>query len=59
MSLFYSARNTPQEQRAKYRGVVAADESILDVEIGAQVDPGELVRAAMEWHFNPETGSAS
>jgi acyl-CoA synthetase (AMP-forming)/AMP-acid ligase II len=35
---------------------VAAD--ILDLEIGAQPDPDEFVRAAMEWHFNPETGSA-
>jgi phenylacetate-coenzyme A ligase PaaK-like adenylate-forming protein len=22
------------------------------------MDPGEFIRAAMEWHFNPETGSA-
>jgi hypothetical protein len=56
--VFYSARSTPQEQHAKYRGVVAVDESILDAEIAAQVDPGELVRAAMERHFSPETGSA-
>ena len=32
--------------------------SILDLPIGARPDPDEFVRAAMEWHFNPETGSA-
>jgi hypothetical protein len=31
---------------------------ILDLPIGARPDPDEFVRAAMEWHFNPETGSA-
>ena len=30
---------------------------ILDLPIGARPDPDEFVRAAMEWHFNPETGS--
>src|SRR5260370_32888705 len=32
--------------------------SLLDLPLDAQVDPGEFIRAAMEWHFNPETGSA-
>jgi phenylacetate-coenzyme A ligase PaaK-like adenylate-forming protein len=31
--------------------------NILDLPIGPQLDPDELVRAAMEWHFGPETGS--
>jgi phenylacetate-coenzyme A ligase PaaK-like adenylate-forming protein len=31
---------------------------MLDPPIGARLDPDEFVRAAMEWHFNPETGSA-
>jgi phenylacetate-coenzyme A ligase PaaK-like adenylate-forming protein len=31
---------------------------ILDLPISAQPDPEEFVRAAMEWHFTPETGSA-
>lgn len=31
---------------------------ILDLQIGAAPDPDEFIRAAMEWHFNPETGSA-
>lgn len=31
---------------------------ILDLPIGTRPDPEEFVRAAMEWHFNPETGSA-
>lgn len=33
-------------------------ESILDLAIGTGPDPDEFVRAAMEWHFNPETASA-
>jgi phenylacetate-coenzyme A ligase PaaK-like adenylate-forming protein len=33
-------------------------ENILDLPIGARPDPDEFVRAAMAWHFNPETGSA-
>ena len=33
-------------------------ESILDLAVGARPDPDEFVRAAMEWHFNPGTGSA-
>jgi phenylacetate-coenzyme A ligase PaaK-like adenylate-forming protein len=33
-------------------------ENILDLPIEARPDPGEFVRAAMEWHFNAETGSA-
>jgi phenylacetate-coenzyme A ligase PaaK-like adenylate-forming protein len=32
--------------------------NILNLPIDAQPDPDEFVRAAMEWHFNPETGSA-
>lgn len=32
-------------------------ESVLDQPLSAVRDPGEFVRAAMEWHFNPETGS--
>jgi phenylacetate-coenzyme A ligase PaaK-like adenylate-forming protein len=30
---------------------------VLDLPIAAQPDPGEFIRAAMEWHFSPETGS--
>jgi phenylacetate-coenzyme A ligase PaaK-like adenylate-forming protein len=30
---------------------------ILDLPFDIQPDPDEFVRAAMEWHFNPETGS--
>ncbi|MFL6056609.1 MAG: AMP-binding protein [Actinoallomurus sp.] len=33
-------------------------ENILDLPLDARPDPDEFVRAAMEWHFNPETGSA-
>jgi phenylacetate-coenzyme A ligase PaaK-like adenylate-forming protein len=32
-------------------------ESVLDQPLSAVRDPGEFVRAAMEWHFSPETGS--
>jgi phenylacetate-coenzyme A ligase PaaK-like adenylate-forming protein len=32
--------------------------NMLDLPIGARPDPDEFVRAGMEWHFNPETGSA-
>lgn len=30
---------------------------ILDLPFDERPDPDEFVRAAMEWHFNPETGS--
>lgn len=30
---------------------------VLDPPDGEQPDPDELVRAAMQWHFSPETGS--
>lgn len=30
---------------------------ILDLPIDVRPDPGEYLRAAMEWHFNPQTGS--
>ena len=32
--------------------------NVLDLPIDAQTDADEFVLAAMEWHFNPETGSA-
>lgn len=32
-------------------------ENILDLPHDARPDPDEFVRAAMDWHFNPETGS--
>src|SRR5258708_32588589 len=35
-----------------------ASHSLLDLPLGARVDSQEFIRAAMEWHFNPETGSA-
>jgi phenylacetate-coenzyme A ligase PaaK-like adenylate-forming protein len=31
--------------------------SVLDQPPGIQPDPDELVRAAMDWHFSPDTGS--
>jgi phenylacetate-coenzyme A ligase PaaK-like adenylate-forming protein len=33
------------------------DSAILDLPYGERPDPDELVRAAMAWHFNPETGT--
>jgi phenylacetate-coenzyme A ligase PaaK-like adenylate-forming protein len=30
---------------------------ILDLPLDASPDPDEFIRAAMEWHFNPQTGS--
>ncbi|MBB2911046.1 acyl-CoA synthetase (AMP-forming)/AMP-acid ligase II [Streptosporangium becharense] len=30
---------------------------VLNLPFDAPLDPDEFVRAAMEWHFNPETGS--
>ena len=33
-------------------------ETVLDLPLDARPDPDEFVRAAMDWHFNPETGSA-
>jgi phenylacetate-coenzyme A ligase PaaK-like adenylate-forming protein len=35
-----------------------ASHSLLDLPLDAKVDPGAFIRAAMEWHFNPATGSA-
>ena len=35
---------------------LAASE-LLDLPFDARPDPDEFLRAAMEWHFNPETGS--
>ncbi|MFE7275934.1 phenazine antibiotic biosynthesis protein [Streptomyces sp. NPDC057623] len=32
-------------------------DSVLDTPIGEGPDPGEFVRAAMRWHFDPRTGS--
>ncbi|WP_187645347.1 phenazine antibiotic biosynthesis protein [Streptomyces sp. TRM49041] len=34
-----------------------AELSILDLPHDASPDPDDVVRAAMEWHFSPETGS--
>ncbi len=31
--------------------------TILDLPFDARPDPDEFIRAAMEWHFNPHTGS--
>ncbi|WP_367129044.1 phenazine antibiotic biosynthesis protein [Saccharothrix sp. HUAS TT1] len=36
---------------------MATVESVLDLPHDVQPDPDELVRAAMRWHFSPETGS--
>ena len=33
-------------------------EKILDLPFDVTPDPDEFIRAAMEWHFNPETGCA-
>ncbi|MEO7195372.1 MAG: phenazine antibiotic biosynthesis protein, partial [Pseudonocardiaceae bacterium] len=30
---------------------------VLDVPFNTRPDPDEFIRAAMEWHFNPDTGS--
>jgi phenylacetate-coenzyme A ligase PaaK-like adenylate-forming protein len=35
----------------------AAGTSILDLSHDANPDPDEFIRAAMRWHFSPETGS--
>jgi acyl-CoA synthetase (AMP-forming)/AMP-acid ligase II len=32
-------------------------DTVLDTPIGDRPDPGEFVRAAMRWHFDPRTGS--
>jgi hypothetical protein len=33
-------------------------ETVWDLPLDARPDPDEFVHAAMDWHFNPETGSA-
>jgi len=38
--------------------MTTALEKILDLPFDIAPDPDEFIRAAMEWHFNPETGSA-
>lgn len=35
-----------------------ASHSLLDLPLGERCDPEEFIHAAMEWHYNPETGSA-
>lgn len=37
---------------------MSSAEALLDLPFGADVDPAEFLRAAMRWHFSPETGSA-
>jgi phenylacetate-coenzyme A ligase PaaK-like adenylate-forming protein len=37
--------------------VLNAGRALLDLPFDARPDPGEFIRAAMEWHFSPETGS--
>jgi phenylacetate-coenzyme A ligase PaaK-like adenylate-forming protein len=39
------------------KAVSRADNEILDLPLNVSPDPDEFIRAAMEWHFNPETGS--
>ncbi|EFH80058.1 AMP-binding protein [Ktedonobacter racemifer] len=34
-----------------------ASQALLDLPLDARIDPQEFLHAAMEWHFNPETGS--
>ena len=36
---------------------MTASSSLLDLPLDAGVDPQEFLQAAMEWHFNPQTGS--
>jgi phenylacetate-coenzyme A ligase PaaK-like adenylate-forming protein len=38
--------------------VSTTTDSVLDTPYGVRPDPDRLVRAAMDWHFSPETGSA-
>jgi phenylacetate-coenzyme A ligase PaaK-like adenylate-forming protein len=37
--------------------VSMTDNDVLDLPFDVSPDPDEFIRAAMEWHFNPETGS--
>jgi phenylacetate-coenzyme A ligase PaaK-like adenylate-forming protein len=37
--------------------VLTIDNDILDLTGDASPDPNEFIQAAMQWHFNPETGS--
>ncbi|GHO56286.1 phenazine antibiotic biosynthesis protein [Ktedonobacter robiniae] len=34
-----------------------ASQALLDLPLDARIDPQEFLHTAMEWHFNPETGS--
>jgi len=38
--------------------MITGTEKILDLPFDVAPDPDEFIRAAMEWHFNPETGCA-
>jgi len=44
--------------KANNHGGTKVTGNVLELPISAQPDPDEFVRAAMEWHFSPETGSA-
>ena len=40
-----------------YRVMLQDNTSVLDLALDVQPDPREFIRAAMDWHFNPATGS--
>jgi len=38
--------------------MISGTDQILDLPFDVRPDPDDFIRAAMEWHFNPETGCA-
>lgn len=48
------AKSRSSTEKAIGKAVI---DGILQPRLGVQPDPDEYVRAAMEWHFRPETGS--
>src|SRR4051812_1408069 len=50
-----SCPDTPDPFHEEETMPLTADQ-ILDLPFDVQPDPDEFIRAAMEWHFNPESG---
>lgn len=50
----YAAFDSTQED---VRKMTKNANPVLELRYGTRPDPDEFIRAAMEWHFNPETGA--
>jgi phenylacetate-coenzyme A ligase PaaK-like adenylate-forming protein len=48
---------SPAAQQTKESSMLRYESPVLDVAFDVRPDPDEFIRAAMEWHFSPATGS--